>query len=98
LGKFPIAARHQIAELLDEVQATVIFDRNDHDKIRLFYYAINPIGAVSTTDRVLAYPHPSVLVNQLRASGLDLSTFVGCHLTLLWELIATPVFRTGASG
>jgi len=95
LGKFPIAARHQIAELLDEVQATVIFDRNDHHKIRLFYYAINPIGAVSTTDRVLAYPHPSVLVNQLRAR---VSIFLRCHLTLLWELIATPVFRTGASG
>jgi len=63
LGKFPIAALHRIAELLDEVQATVIFDRNDHHKIRLLYYAIDPIGAVSTTDRVLAHPHPSVLVD-----------------------------------
>jgi hypothetical protein len=46
LGKFPIAALHRIAELLDEVQATIIFDRNDHHKIRLLYYAINSIGPV----------------------------------------------------
>src|ERR1700746_2954041 len=51
LGKFPIAAFHRIAKLLDKVEATVIFNRNDHHKIGLLYYAINPIGAVSTTDR-----------------------------------------------
>jgi len=63
LGKFPIAALHRVAKLLDKVQATVIFDRNDHHKIRLLYYTINPNGAVSTTDRVLAHPHPSDLVD-----------------------------------
>jgi len=57
-----------------------------------FHIFLNPIGAILTRDRVLAYPHPSVLVDQPSAGGLDVYTFVGCHLTLSWELFATPVF------
>jgi hypothetical protein len=35
------------------------------------------------TDRVLAYPHPSVLVDEPSAYSLDVCTFVGCHPSFL---------------
>src|SRR5215831_19266803 len=92
LRKLPIATLHRVAILLNEVHATVILDRNDNHEIGLLDDAINSNGAISTTDRVLAYPHPSVLVDQPSAGGLDVYTFVGCHLTLSWELFATSAF------
>src|SRR6516164_8965647 len=81
LGKLPIAARHRVAILLDEVQATIFLDRNNNHEVGLLDNAINPNRAVSTADRVLAYPHPSVLVDQPSAGGLDVYTCVGYHLT-----------------
>jgi hypothetical protein len=82
LRKFPITAPHRVAKLLDEVQATVIVDRNDHHEIRLLDDAINPAGAVAATNRVLTHPHPPVLVDYPRAGSLDVRIFVCCHSTI----------------
>jgi hypothetical protein len=40
--------------LLDEMQATVFLDRDDHDKIGFLDDPVDTFGAIAATDSVLA--------------------------------------------